>query len=121
LTTAIFRLADHGDANAVEGSHPSDSHQVEAVEVERDAAGGDFDAVLADDAGNITGQVVRTGLGDLEEAVRVARRVDFVDGNPRLGLGKRFHGWHDRPDRRVQIPGVKPHDGSHDQNNQKGR
>ena len=53
------------DPNAVEGSHLSDAHEIKPVEVERNAGGGDRDAMLADHASNVASEVIRAGLGDL--------------------------------------------------------
>jgi hypothetical protein len=78
--------ACHGGAHPVQRAN--DAQEVKAVEVERDTVGGDLDAVLADDAGDVAGEVVRAGLGDLEEAVGVAGRVGRVDGDARLDFGE---------------------------------
>ena len=78
LTTAMFDWRSRY-VTLTPSSEPRDTDQVEPVEVERDAAGGDLDAVLAGDAGDVAGEVVRAGLGDLEEAVGIAGRVGRVD------------------------------------------
>ena len=57
----------------------------------RDAAGGDLDAVLASDAGDVARKIVRAGLGDFEEAVRIAGRVRCIDRCARLDLIECLH------------------------------
>src|SRR6185436_9844423 len=76
-----------------------------AHQVQRDAADGDLDAVLAHDAGDVAGEVVGAGLGDPEQAVGVAGGVGGTDRDPRLDLGERLVGRGDRADGRVQRPG----------------
>ena len=78
--------ADGGDIDPVERAGCASDY--EAAQVEGDIAGGDLDPVLAGNAGDTAGEVVRAALGDLEDAVGVAGCVRRVDGDSRFDLGE---------------------------------
>jgi hypothetical protein len=82
------------------------SLDTEAAEVHGHIADADLDARLpGGDVGDIACEVVRTGLGDLEEAVGIAGRVGLVDGGAWLNLAERLERARHRPGGRVQRAG----------------
>ncbi len=67
-----------------------DTLEREPHQVERHPARRDLNPVLAHHAGDVPREVVASRLRDLEQAVRITRRVGGVDGGPRLDLVERL-------------------------------
>ena len=79
----VGEVQDRG-RDAVERAHRRRAEKVKAHKIDGHAVGGDFDAVLANRAGDVVGEVVGAALGDLEKRVGIAGGVSEVDGDTRF-------------------------------------